>query len=49
MSSKVGGHGWGFVGILVPGMLATVLCLHRVGCTGWSCWMTTALALVSWW
>lgn len=35
--------------MMVLEMLASVLCLHRVGCTGWSYWMTTVLALVSWW
>lgn len=48
-SPAVRGQGWRFVGMMVQEMLASVLCLHRVGCTGWSCWMTTVLALVSWW
>lgn len=35
--------------MMVLEMLTSVLCLHRVGCTGWFFWMTTAQALVSWW
>lgn len=37
------------MGTLVLVMPATSALFHRAGCTGWSYWMTTALALGSWW